>query len=213
MEARAAAAATLLKRGAMMVFSALLFIQRHLNSLERRQLTPCRTEMHLCCFFLGQRIGKQRQTRENRKLLKEEQPMSEQQVAMNDIQHLYFELFKRVRYNLLDGEQVVSDLLAWRELWYSVLPVRLAYLSPDYAARHHHSYTELSMLRTIRYGDYPFDTVYIWTTDQALPLLHSRIEKRWQASEMVVLSSETDEEIQFAHLDGKEDRVLFVWWD
>jgi hypothetical protein len=29
----------------------------------------------------------------------------------NMIQHLYFELFRRIKYNLLDGERVVRDLL------------------------------------------------------------------------------------------------------
>ena len=43
-----------------------------------------------------------------------------QQAAINDIQHLHFELFRRIRYNLLDGERVVCDLLEWRNLWYSV---------------------------------------------------------------------------------------------
>ena len=34
-----------------------------------------------------------------------------QQEHINDVQHLFFELFRRVRYNLLDGERVVRDLL------------------------------------------------------------------------------------------------------
>ena len=34
----------------------------------------------------------------------------QQQADINAIQHLYFELLRRVRYNLLDGERVVGDL-------------------------------------------------------------------------------------------------------
>ncbi len=30
---------------------------------------------------------------------------------------LHFELLRRVRYTLLDGERVVRDLLDWHDLW------------------------------------------------------------------------------------------------
>jgi len=159
------------------------------------------------------RIGKQRQTTEQRNVPREEPQMSEQQPTINETQQLYFDLFKRVQYNLLDGQRVVADLLAWRELWYSVLPVRLPDLFPNQDDKQNHPYTEVSMLRTLRFGDYPFDTLYIWTTDQALPLLRRRIEERWEASEVAVLTPETDEEMRLAHLDDAQDRVLFVWWD
>ena len=51
----------------------------------------------------------------------------QQQADINAIQRLHFELFRRVRYNLLDGERVVGDLLEWHDLWYSVLPTRFPY--------------------------------------------------------------------------------------
>ena len=35
----------------------------------------------------------------------------QQQTDINDIQRLHFELFRHVRYNQLDGEHVVRDLL------------------------------------------------------------------------------------------------------
>jgi hypothetical protein len=38
-------------------------------------------------------------------MTQEQQPES-----INEIQRLYFELFRRVNYNLLDGARVVSDL-------------------------------------------------------------------------------------------------------
>lgn len=40
------------------------------------------------------------------------------------IQALYFELIKTIRYNELDGERVVADLLRWRGLWDSVIADR-----------------------------------------------------------------------------------------
>jgi hypothetical protein len=133
--------------------------------------------------------------------------------SVNAIQHLYFELFRRVNYNLLDGERVVSDLLAWRELWYSVLPTRFPYIFHKQGDKEYRPYTELSMLRHARWESWPADTLYIWTNDEALPQLRQRIEERWQPSEVVEISPEKDEEMHFANLDDEHDRVLFVWWD
>jgi hypothetical protein len=146
---------------------------------------------------------------------KDKQYMTEeqQQETINAIQHLHFELFRRVRYNLLDGERVVNDLLDWRNLWYSVLPTRLPHSFSKQDDKLYYPYTELSMLRHVRWESWPADTLYIWTNDQALPQLRQRIEERWQPSEIHVLSPETDEEMRFTHLDSEHDRVLFVWWD
>ena len=135
------------------------------------------------------------------------------QENINETQRLYFELFRRVNYNLLDGERVISDLLAWRELWYSVLPTRFPYSFIKPEDKEYHPYTELSMLRHVRWDSWPADTLYIWTNDEALPQLRQRIEERWQPSEVVVISPERDEEMRFSNLDDEHDRVLFVWWD
>ena len=143
--------------------------------------------------------------------------MTDEQVqsSINEIQRLHLELFRHVRYNLLDGERVVNDLLDWRDLWYSVLPSRfpypMAFKKQD--NRHYHPHTELSMLRNVRWDSWPADTLYIWTNDEALPELRKRIEERWEPSEIAVLSPGEDEEMLFTHLDDEHDRVLFVWWD
>ncbi len=137
----------------------------------------------------------------------------QQQVPINDVQHLFFELFRCVRYNLLNGERVVRDLLDWHDLWYSVLPTRFTYALNTQQDKQYHPYAELSMLRHVRWESWPADTLYIWTNDHALPELQKRIEERWEASEIVVISPEADEEMHFSHLDDEHDRVLFVWWD
>lgn len=133
--------------------------------------------------------------------------------GVNEIQGLYFELFRRVRYNQLDGERVVRDLLAWRDLWFSVLPARFPYSFRDRDDKEYHPLTELSMLRCVRGGYWPADTLYIWTSDEALPELKKRVEERWEADEVLVISPERDEEMHLANLDDEHDRVLFVWWD
>ncbi len=69
------------------------------------------------------------------------------------------------------------------------------------------------MVHTIRWDNWPADTLYIWTNDNALPHLRQRIEERWEASEIEVISPEADEEMHFSILDDEHDRVLFVWWE
>ena len=100
----------------------------------------------------------------------------QQQSDINEIQHMHLELFRRIRYNLLDGERVVNDLLDWRGLWYSVLPSRLPYPFAFKDNKHYHPYTELSMLRNVRWESWPADNLYIWTNDEALPELRKRNE-------------------------------------
>jgi len=136
-----------------------------------------------------------------------------QENTINEIQRLHLELFRRVRHNLLDGESVVRDLLDWRDLWHSVLPTRFPYPSIKPDDREYHPYAELIMLRSTRWDSWPADTLYIWTSDEALPQLRQRIEERWQPSDVEVILPSIDEEMHFAHLDDEHDRVLYIWWD
>lgn len=136
--------------------------------------------------------------------------MDQEQQAnlINEVQHLYFELLRRVRYNLLDGESVVRDLIDWRGLWYSVVATRLPYPT----TQENRLPIDLALLRTTRWNDWPADTLYIWTNDEALPQLLRLVEERWQASEIEVLLPE-DVELIIANLSEAHNRVLFVWWD
>ena len=132
----------------------------------------------------------------------------QQHESINDVQRLYFELLQRVHYNLLDGEGVVRDLIDWRDLWYSVIATRLPYPS----IQENRLPIDLSLLRTTRWNDWPADTLYIWTNEEALPELQRLIEEHWQASEIEVLLPE-DIELINANLSDAHNRVLFVWWD
>ena len=127
---------------------------------------------------------------------------------INEVQNLYFHLLRRVRYNLLDGESVVRDLLEWRDLWYSVIAGRLPYPS----RQKNRLPIDISLLRTTRWNDWPADILYIWTNEESLPQLQRLIEERWQASEIGVLLPE-DVELINANLSDAHNRVLFVWWD
>ncbi len=137
--------------------------------------------------------------------------MSDQHESINEIQHLQFELLRHTRYNLLDGEAIVRDLLSWRNLWYSVVTTRLPIPIPD--SKSLVSTAELALLRTTRWNDWPADTLYIWTDDKRVKQLQKLIEEHWQADEVTVLSPE-DIEVKYSNLGhDEENRIIFVWWD
>ena len=132
----------------------------------------------------------------------------EQPNPINEIQDLYFQLFRRSRFNLLDGERVVRDLLEWRNLWYSVIAARLPYPSEQ----KNRLSIDITLLRATRWNDWPADILYIWTNEENLSKLQRLVEERWEASEVGVLVPE-DEEMMMANLSDEDNRVLYVWWD
>ncbi len=140
--------------------------------------------------------------------MSQEQP----QEPINEVQHLQLELFRHARFNLLDGEAVIQDLLNWRHLWFSVVSTRLPMPIPD--SKSLVSISELALLRTTRWNDWPADTLYIWTDDKRVEQLEKLVEERWQADTVAVLSPEEDIEVRYSNLGhDEENRILFVWWD
>lgn len=127
---------------------------------------------------------------------------------INEIQRLHFELLRHTRYNLLDGESVVRDLMDWRHLWYSAFATRL----PLPIGERDGLQADLALLRTTRWNDWPVDTLYIWTSDENVEHLQKLIEEHWEPSEIEVLSPENIE-MSYANLSNKHNRVLAVWWD
>ncbi len=133
--------------------------------------------------------------------------------SITHIQALYFELIRTIRYNLLDGGRVVEQLLEWRGLWESVIADRqpMPRLERSMASQYN-VYPPLSLLRTTRYGDWPADTLYIWTNQEHLPQLQRLIEEHWQASEIELIAQE-DVSFMFHGFYRPHHRVLMVWWD
>ncbi len=43
--------------------------------------------------------------------------------------------------------------------------------------------------------------------------IRKRIESHWQPDKIEVLSPDTEQAMLFTHIDGKLDRLPFVWWD
>jgi hypothetical protein len=129
------------------------------------------------------------------------------------IQALYVELIRTIKYNALDGGRVVEQLLEWRSLWESVIADRQPTPRVERTAKDQYAvYPPLSLLRTTRYGDWPADTLYIWTDQDRLPRLQRLIEEHWQASEIELIDQE-DVAFMFHGFYRPDHRVLAVWWD
>ena len=128
--------------------------------------------------------------------------------SLNEIQRLQLELLRRVRYNWLNGERVVNDLLELRELWYSVIASNPSTLFIG----HEGLQTDLMLLRATRYEQWPVDTVYIWTRIEHSATLRQRIEERWEASEIDEYTPD-EKGMSLASMRDPHDRVLCIWWD
>lgn len=128
--------------------------------------------------------------------------------SLNEIQRLQLELLRHTRYNLLDGERVVNDLLEWRDLWHSAIAGRLPTFPEKKGALH----IELVLLRTTRWEQWPVDMLYIWTNDEHIETLRQRIKERWEADEIGEYTPD-EEEMHWANIRNPHDRVLWVWWD
>ncbi|HEU5377468.1 MAG TPA: hypothetical protein VFV38_18760, partial [Ktedonobacteraceae bacterium] len=92
----------------------------------------------------------------------------------NSVQAMFLDLFRRVRFNLLDGEAVVRDLLQHQDLWRAVYPARFSapyQNSHDNTGEHVHPIIDLAMMRNVSLGKWPADMLYIWTDQDHLPEL------------------------------------------
>jgi hypothetical protein len=135
----------------------------------------------------------------------------------NNVQAIFLDLFRRVRFNLLDGETVARDLLHHQDLWRAAYPARFS--APyqnryDTTDNHVHPIMDLAMMRNVSWGMWPADMIYIWTDQDHLPELRTLAEQ-WQG-EIGVFNPEEpmdEEDLYLAGLFNDKNRVLWVWWD
>jgi hypothetical protein len=131
------------------------------------------------------------------------------QEPISDMQRTQLELLRGVRYNALNGERVVADLLEWRDMWYGVLADRFALALPREEA---YQTINLIKLRDLPQNVWNVDTVFIWTTKLHTDTLLERIKQRWKADDFGV--AETDEAEQaLGYGPMRDDRLIYVWWD
>jgi hypothetical protein len=135
----------------------------------------------------------------------------------NSVQAIFLDLFRRVRFNLLDGETAVHDLRHHQALWRAAYPARFSvpYQNRhDNAGKHVHPISDLAMMRNVSWGEWPADILYIWIDQDHLPELR-KLAEQWQG-EIGVFNPEEPvdgEDLSMAGLFDDNNRVLWVWWD
>ncbi len=136
---------------------------------------------------------------------------------INAVQVLIFELMKLGSFNEFDGEQVVKDLLEWRDLWDSCL------MTDEYQGNG-------LILRDIEGEEYTVNTLYIKTDEVKAVKLMEKIGRHQQISvydpnvdndDPDFIQCWTADEVEIVTDPGKmlgsytkpELVVIRVWWD
>ena len=128
------------------------------------------------------------------------------------MQALHLELLRSVRYNEFDGEAIVRDLLAHRDLWSAVMGERLPPPISDRLAKRKGEYIDLCRLRYLRADRWAVDSLLILTTKEHLDALKARIKEHWRADEIEVVDREEVRWCMGLNV-ADNDVVLYLWWD
>jgi hypothetical protein len=134
-------------------------------------------------------------------------PIFSKTLAAATVQEIQLELLRRTRFNALDGERIVTSLLARRDLWEAVMLDRLSLSRPG----------ALPTMGLIKLRDLPenlwnADTLYVLTPDAASARKLAKIveDDDWGG----MCSVYDDEKIYDALGSGREKRaIVTVWWD
>jgi len=128
-------------------------------------------------------------------------------------QQLHLDLLRaRGRYNNMDGEAIVQDLLAWRDLWIAVMGERLPLPLSEELAKRKGEYIDLCRLRYLQADRWAVDSVLILTTEDRAKRLMPLIEQRWKTDELEVVDREETRWCMGLQL-GDDEIVLYLWWD
>lgn len=134
---------------------------------------------------------------------------------ITQVQRLHLELLRTVQYNEFDGEAIVRDLLAHRELWISAMGEHLPPPIGDWLAKRKGEYIDLRRLFFMSGGRWAVDSMLVLTNRKYLAALKARIRKHWE----VDLLEEVDpEEAAWCmgldpHDKNNDMVVLYLWWD
>jgi hypothetical protein len=119
-------------------------------------------------------------------------------------QRLQLDLMRLATFNHFNGDRVVDDLLANRDLWLAALMMRPAGPSFDFIPN-------LIPLRDLSDGGWNVDTLYILARPGQKAALE-RLARAWQADELAWLEGE--EAAQALGVSAQSDlQVLQLWWD
>ena len=116
---------------------------------------------------------------------------------MANPQDLWLELIKLSSFNFFDGERVVEDLKANRELWDSAIMLG----------------NEGILLRDLPKGIHNVDTLYILTDKRRVKKLLEVVEG-WEYDNIYMLEGEEAMSfLGFWSSEGTDKVVVVLWWD
>jgi hypothetical protein len=125
------------------------------------------------------------------------------------VQDIQLELIRRSSFNAFNGGQVVSSLLAHRELWESVVMDRVGIMRPGHLPAH-----GLIKLRDLADNCWNVDTLYVLTPDVRSARELARIIEQEQDWGGMVRVHDDQEDIDDALGSGREERAIVrAWWD
>lgn len=113
------------------------------------------------------------------------------------MQDLQLEIIRRSRHNLLNGEQVVRDLLAHRDWWIAVI------FDND----------SLIKLRDLHDNFWNVDTLYVLATNvYTAQQLVELAEESWHAEEPMIYSTDATQR-DLGDSGADVCRIVRLWWD
>lgn len=115
---------------------------------------------------------------------------------ITEVQRLNLELIRHAGFNAFDGERVVADLLAHRELWQAALMKR----------------DDLVPLRDLPEGFWNVDTLYLLAQPGREDGLKALAEG-WWSDAMIWLEGDDAQRALGGTGPGPQPRVLKLWWD
>ncbi|MBI4672232.1 MAG: hypothetical protein HY741_11285 [Chloroflexi bacterium] len=122
------------------------------------------------------------------------------------VQDVQLELIRRLNYNALDGERVVKDLLAHRELWRAAMIDRFCFSRPG----------KLPALGLLKLRDLPdnfwnADTLYVLTPNSESAHKLAQLAEEWGGMVLVHKDREDIESALGGY--GYDAAIVSVWWD
>jgi len=134
---------------------------------------------------------------------------------ISPVQRLHLELLRTVEYNEFDGEAIVRDLLAHRELWISAMGERLPPPIDDWLAKRKGQYIDLRRLLYMSGDRWAVDSMIVLTTRDHLTALKARIRKHWKVDLLEVVDEKEVAWCMGLYPATKENDmvVLYLWWD
>jgi len=135
-------------------------------------------------------------------------PIFEKPLAEATVQDIQLELIRRTRFNTFDGERLVANLLAHRELWEAVLLDRISFSRTGQLP-----VMGLIKLRDLSDNIWNADTLYILCPSETMAKELAKLLDPDDSGGMTSIHADP-KDVDSALGSGRETRaVVKIWWD